>query len=127
AMVIAVSVLLWQETQPDLRMKVTSVRCRSGILRSTAPRIESAGFGLSAGPADVSSSFGPALIYKPTTGVLARRLANAQAVSPFAPFAFPSAPRSIRALMVSLGRASEPAASMRIGLPPGSFALASAP
>ena len=44
--VIAVSELLWQETQPDFRRNVTSARWSSGRLRSTAARTDAAGFGL---------------------------------------------------------------------------------
>src|SRR2546427_349205 len=48
ATVIAVKVLLWQETHPDLRKKVTSLFCSSGMILSIAARTEAAGLGFSA-------------------------------------------------------------------------------
>src|ERR1700737_1236059 len=94
---MAVRELLWQETQPDFRRKVTSVFCRSGRLRATAARGLVAGGGLEIGPGGSVISFAPALISRSTTGVLPRWLAKSRAVSPCVVLAWTSAPRSISA------------------------------
>src|SRR5262245_65523713 len=48
ATVIAVRLLLWQETQPVLRKNVASLFCSNGMILSIAARAEAAGFGCGA-------------------------------------------------------------------------------
>ena len=80
AMVIIVSVLLWQETQPVFCMKPMSDRWSSGIVRDRAARTEPAGFGGLTRTGDALPGFAPALTSRSTMGVWPRWLAKSRAV-----------------------------------------------
>src|SRR5580704_16889518 len=89
--VTAVNVLLWQDMHPDFCAKVTSVRCKGGMLLSIASRTDPAGLKFSCVSVDVRESFAPAEINKSTTAVLPRAFAKSRAVWPWGFFAFTSA------------------------------------
>ncbi len=126
ATVIAVSELLWHDTQPAVRRNCTSPFCSSGRLRRTASAGDWAGADATAGCGACPSS-APAAASRSVMVVVPFLRASISAVSPFGPRTLTSAPRASNARTPSTGKASDAAARRRIGYPALVRALTSAP